>query len=103
METGEGAIAVKAHRTEKGVVIGACDSHLVGKSLKDRGLVLEITREFYFERHATADELSEMLEECATANLVGEKAVGAYCRRNPDAKSGVIRIGGVPHLQVFQL
>jgi hypothetical protein len=96
-------IAVKVHKTESGVVIGACDAHLVGKRLKEKGLLLEIREEFYFERHATPDELSELLEECVTANLVGEKAVEAYCKKNPEARAVLVNIGGVPHLQVYQL
>jgi hypothetical protein len=96
-------IAVKVHKTEEGSVVGACDAHLVGKKLKEGGLVLEITREFYFERHTTQDGLCELLEECITANLVGERAVDAYCGKNPEARESIIKIGGVPHLQVYRL
>ena len=96
-------IAVKVHKTENGVVIGACDAHLVGKRLKEKGLLLEIRKEFYFERHSTPEELSELLDECVTANLVGEMAVEVYCRKNPEARAVLVNIGGVPHLQVFQL
>jgi len=98
-----GLIAVKIHRTDKGNVIGACDSHLLGKKISEGGLVMEISKEFYFERHATGEELSLMLEECMTANLVGEAAIAAYCKNKPDAKGLIRKIGGVPHLQVFEL
>ena len=103
LSRGAKPIAVRAHDTERGTVIGACDAYLLGKRIKEKGLVLEISKEFYFERHTTADGLAALLETCETANLVGEAAVGAYCKKNPDARASVKRVGGVPHLQVFQL
>lgn len=96
-------IAVKAHKTGGGVVVGACDAHLLGKKLKDGKLVLDISERFFFERHAGEEELIAMVDECITANLVGEAATGAYCKKNPAAKGGIKKIGGVPHLQVFNL
>jgi len=99
----EKPIALKAHDTGSGIVIGACDAHLLGKKIREKGLVLELSKEFYFERHATADELSALVEECITANLVGEIAVGAYCKKNPGAKAAIRKVGGVSHLQVYQL
>lgn len=99
----EKKIAVKAHETDKGVVVAACDAHLVGKKLKEGKLTIEVSERFYFERHAGEEELVEMIEGSMTANLIGEKAIGAYCKKNPAAKSGVRKVGGVPHLQVFNL
>lgn len=96
-------IAVKVHKTESGAVVGACDASLLGKKFKEGSLKLEVTKEFYFERHTTAEELADLLEDCMAANLVGEKSVGAYCEKNPDAKASVMKIKGVPHLQVFKL
>ncbi len=103
METDKGAIAVKVHRTAKGDVIGACDAHLVGKRLAENELRLEISKEFYFERHASEEEFAEIVESCMTANIVGEKAVESYCKKNPAARGAVRRICGVPHLQVFRI
>jgi hypothetical protein len=103
METDKSAIAVKVHETAGGTVIGACDTHLVGKKLVEKGLRIEISKEFYFERHASEEELVEIIETCMTANIVGEKAVESYCRKNPDARGAVRKICGVPHLQVFRI
>ena len=96
-------IAVKAHETGEGIIVGACDAHLVGKKLKEGKLTLDISERFFFERHAGEDELIELIKGCITANLVGETAIGAYCRKNPHAKGNVKKVGGVPHLQVFNL
>lgn len=103
METDKKPISLKVHETDKGYVIGACDAHLLGKTIKEKGLKLEISEAFYFERHATGEELEGLLESCMTANLVGEAVISAYCKKNPDAKDAVKRIGGVPHLQIYQL
>jgi len=103
METAEKHIALKVHDTEKGSIVGACDVEVLGKKLAEGDIVLEISEEFYFDRHVSLDELLDALDGCMTANLVGEKAVNAYCDKNPDAKEAVISIKGIPHLQVFTL
>lgn len=96
-------ISAKVHETPKGKVVGACDADLLGKSLREEGLRLELTEDFYFERRMRPEELAQLLDDCMTANLVGELAVNAYCARNPEAEGSVIKIGGVPHLQVFRI
>lgn len=103
METAEKHIALKVHETERGPIMGACDVEVLGKRLVDGELELEISENFYFERHVSPEEFLEVLESCMTANLVGEKTVGAYCKKNPDAEAAVVSIKGVPHLQIYTL
>jgi uncharacterized protein len=96
-------IAVKAHNTPQGLVVGACDIELLGKSFSEGELRLELEEEFYLEKEIPADELIEFLGCCITANLAGERAVKAYCDNFPEHSDSVIHISGVPHLQVFML
>ncbi len=94
-------IAVKVHNTEKGAVIAACDVELLGRKLKHGEAVVEIRECFYLERHIDPEELAGLVEGCMTANIIGKKAVDAYCKANPESKGSVILIGGVPHLIIF--
>ena len=103
METAEAHIALRVHETERGQIIGACDIEVLGKTLSEGDLRIEINESFYFEKKATLSELMDIISDCATANLVGEKTVTAYCENNPEAKGSVRLIDGVPHLQVFRL
>lgn len=96
-------IAVKVHKTDKGHVLGACDVELLGKKLKHGGIVIEVRENFYFERHVGPDELAELVEGCMTANIIGKRAIEAYCKANPDSRDSVVDVGGVPHLLVFKL
>jgi len=96
-------IAVKVHKTEKGAVLGACDPELLGKKLRHGETIVEIKESFYFEKHVSPDELAELISGCVTANLMGKRAVDAYCTAHPGAKEGIRLVGGVPHLLVFSL
>jgi len=96
-------IAVKVHNTEKGAIIAACDVELLGKKLKHGEAIVEIRECFYFDRHIDSEELAGLVEGCMTANIIGKKAVEAYCKANLESKGNVISVGGVPHLIVFRL
>ena len=96
-------ISVKIHERGGDVVLAACDSNLLGKKFSAGELRLEVSSSFYAEREIEPDELLELLENCTTANLVGEKVIDIYCEKNPEHKDAVIEIDGVPHLQVFAI
>ncbi len=96
-------IAVKVHESEKGRIIGACDIELLGRSLNEGELTVHISEEFYFGRHATPEEIIELLDKCLSANLIGKRVVGAYCKANPDAENHIMFVDGVPHLQIYRL
>jgi hypothetical protein len=100
METAETDIALKIHETEKGPVVAACDIELVGKTLNEGNLELEVSEAFYLDRRVSLKELLSILEKCSNANLIGECVV-AYCSKNPDAEESVIYIEGVPHLHIY--
>lgn len=96
-------IAAKIHDTERGAVVAACDMDILGKRLTEGKLTVEVSKEFYFEKNVDREELLKHIDSAVTANLIGEKAVGAYCKKNPHAEDCVILIAGVPHLQVFEI
>jgi hypothetical protein len=103
METNKELIAVKVHETDEGIVIGACDLDLLGKTFKEDDITLELVEEFYSDKQLTIEELLEIIESSITANLVGKKLISAYCEENPNFESSVKTVEGVPHLHVFRL
>lgn len=96
-------IAVKVHNSEKGMIIAACDVELLGKKLRHGETVVEIRECFYLEKHIDPEELAGLVESCMSANIIGKKAIEAYCKANPGSKDCVISVGGVPHLLVFRV
>lgn len=94
---------MKVHRRAGETIIAACDRDLLDRKLREGELQLEVKRGFYHERIVGEGELLEEIDECTTANLVGEKTVSAYCRVNPHDRPAVKRIGGVPHIHLYRI
>jgi hypothetical protein len=101
--TEEHLISVRVHETEKGDVVGACDNDLIGKTLVEEDVKIELAKEFFADKKMPIGELLALLEDCLTANLVGERVVEAYCKENPEHADSVKRVDGVPHVQLFRL
>jgi hypothetical protein len=96
-------ICIKVHETAEGTVLAACDSEILSNCYEEGELRLKINEDFYYEKSITVDEFLQSVESCFTANLAGEKTVNAFCRNNPEDRGSVIRIDGIPHLQIFRL
>lgn len=93
-------ITHKLHKRGKDLVLAACDSHLIGKTLTtEDGAEVIIKSEFYKGEEITSEKLLELIKEATIVNLFGEetiKAAGNNCGRT-------IIIQGVPHAQIIKL
>ena len=95
---------LKIHSNPQGIVVALCDSELIGKVLMDgkRRLDLAAYAGFYQGEKVGAAEAAQALLGAENANLVGAKALAAAKAAGLDT-SGSIRIGGVPHLQLYRI
>jgi hypothetical protein len=96
-------ICIKIHETVEGKVLAACDYEILGNSYEEGELRLKINEDFYHEKRVSIDEFLQAVAGCFTANLAGKKTVNSFCSSNPEHRYSVVEIGGVPHLQLFQL
>jgi hypothetical protein len=97
-------IRFRLHRQGPELVLAAADEDVLGKKHSGGGRVLDLAKyaSFYGEQSIDADGLAEHLQACTSANLVGEKAVGAALSMGLADGGQVIRIGTVPHLQLYK-
>lgn len=102
MSMPEAKIKMKEYKTEKGLMLAACDLQLYGKTFTDNDLVLEIDA-FYDGASVSPTEFLERLECAAIANLVGELTVNLAVENGFVDVDCVIRIKNVPHAQIFVL
>ncbi|UCD93338.1 MAG: DUF424 family protein [Methanobacteriota archaeon] len=58
---------------------------------------------FYDGFFATEELLVSNLEVATTANLVGKKTIQIAIKAGYIDKEGVIKIGGVPHAQMYRI
>ena len=93
----------KVHSQGAQSVLAACDRELIGKTLAEGKIRFKVSESFYGGTLVKEEELLGMLEEHDNINLVGKKCVNAALGKGLIRESGIIRIKGVPHAQVFKI
>lgn len=98
--------AAKLHQHNNCRVLAACDEELLGKTFSDgKKLKLTVKTEFYSgEKPVSRAELESLMKQAEILNLVGEGVIGvAEGLGMGGSGSAVLRIGGVPHLQILKV
>jgi hypothetical protein len=98
-----GKVYLNIHVRGKYTLVTVCDQDLIGKTLREGRLKLEVTSRFYGGQLATVEEAAEALSKADTGNLVGENAVRVAVENNLVDPAAVIHIAGVPHVQIVRL
>jgi hypothetical protein len=95
---------VKAHRLPGNrLLLAVCDSKLVGQRFEDKGLVLDLTAEFYRGKETSKEELMSLAKRACMMNLVGKNSVDFAVSNRLVDKHRVIVVDEVPHAQVMFL
>lgn len=92
------------YRQGSELVLAAADEEVLGVRYEGGGRVLDLAKfaAFYGEETIDATGLAAHLSACTSVNLVGERAVGAALRMGLAEKGAVVKIGSVPHLQLYK-
>jgi hypothetical protein len=96
-------ICVKVHTQGREVLVAACDSEIVGKTYKSKGLRLHVSESFYEGETGDDDLLVNRLEMATIANLAGKRTLEVAIRRGFVNPQCVLEIGGVPHAQMARM
>ena len=97
-----GLFSVKRHISEGHILIAACDLDLLGKTLEDGDLCLEVRESFYGGEKVGPDILGRLLEMSTMANLVGKRAIALAIEMGIVNEDCVIFVKGVPHAQCLK-
>ncbi|MDP2717940.1 MAG: DUF424 family protein [Candidatus Micrarchaeota archaeon] len=86
-------------------VTAVCDRALLGKTFKqgERVLDLKAYRRFYEGQRVNEGEACTLLAQARSVNAVGEKSVACALKTLPIDPDAVVRIQGIPHIQVYYL
>ncbi len=95
-------IRVKVHRRGADVLIAACDGDLLGRTLKEGELRLEVSEEFYGGDRGEEDMLINRLSAATVANLVGQEVCRIAAENDFIDRDCVVIIEGVPHAQMVR-
>jgi hypothetical protein len=92
---------VKVYQQAGQTVVAACDEELIGQTFEEGEMILKVTS-FYDGSLASEEELVVKLKSATCANLVGNRTIEVAVSAGIIDKDGVIKIGGVPHAQLYR-
>lgn len=93
---------VSERRTDRGLLVTACDPGVLGETFEDGDLSLEVTEEFYGGEEVDAENVVESLSRASVANLVGEEVVELAIEEGFVDEERVLEIGETLHAQYLR-
>jgi len=94
---------LRVYKRGKEIVVAACDEDVIDKTFKCGELRLHVSKNFFGEEICGEDELIAALRRCTSANLVGKITIEIAIKAGFVNPEGVIKIGDVPHAQVYRI
>ena len=84
-------------------ILNICDPDLLDKIIKDGKTEIKINSKYYNENVIDEVEAERLLQQCTSANMVGEKTISLSLRLGVGSEAGVRRINGIPFLLIFKM
>lgn len=86
-------------------IIAACDSEIVGKTLKDEKKEIEfnISEYFYGNEKLEWEEICKHIENGKNVNLVGNSIIELAIKNGLVDPKNVIEIDGIKHAQIYSI
>ena len=92
---------VKIHKSESGNIVAVCDEDLLGKTFSSDGLKINVSEYFFKDMKKDKDFVSNVLNSCYSANLVGKNAIDLATELRIISQENIILVEGVPYAVVF--
>lgn len=83
-------------------MLNICDSGLVGRTLVEGDLTMNITPSYFAERVVEEKEAAQLLRNASIINMVGQRTVDLSVKIGIGSLKGVKKIEGIPFLLVFK-
>lgn len=90
---------LKIHKTGSQEVVALCDKDLIGETLKEKNLQLNVSERFYKGEELSEDKIIGIIKSTPNINIVGKKSIKLALRVGIISKESIIKIKGVPHAQ----
>ncbi|MFA4887216.1 MAG: DUF424 family protein [Candidatus Nanoarchaeia archaeon] len=94
---------LKKHSNGEHIIIGICDSDLIGQVFRENGLKLDISESFYKGQEVTKEEATHALEEGSNLNLAGKETIQLAIDLGLATQDEIKTIDGIPYLLIFAL
>lgn len=94
---------MRIHANENGSVLAAADAQLVGQTLREGKISLNVSKTFYLEKTVDENEFANQLDEAGNVNIVGEITFNVAVKKGLLTNNERMRIAGVPHAQIYKI
>lgn len=95
-------ITIRVIQQGREVLVAACDKEVLGRTLREGELKLQVSRDFYEGEEGGEEMLVSRLKMATMANLVGERCCAIAAKHDFIDEECVLRIQGVPHAQMVR-
>ena len=98
-----GEVYLNVFKDSKYTMVAVCDTGLIGETYRDGRLRLEVKSDFYKGVATTVQEALRAISTADIANLVGNRIIDAAVSAGLVTPSAILRIDGIPHVQIVRL
>ena len=95
--------SVKTTDYEKNLMLNICDLDLLGKTIVENELNMNISKSYYGDKIIEHDEARNLLKNASIINMVGKETVSLSLEIGIGSEKSVKIIDGVPFLIVFKM
>lgn len=88
---------------QKNLMLNICDLDLLGRTLVEDQLNMNISKSYYGEKIIEQEEAKHLLKNASIINMVGKNTISLSIELGVGSENGVKKVAGVPFLIVFKM
>jgi hypothetical protein len=101
-EVNANGFAVRTAEYKGGVLVNICDEELIGRTVAEGELRMQISKEFYLGELVDGAEALKLIRTCAIVNLVGRRSISLAVDNKIGARQAIREIEDVPFLIIYK-
>jgi hypothetical protein len=95
--------SVKVTDYQKKIMLNICDLDILGKTIVQDELKMNISKSYYGEKIIEHDEATTLLKRASIINMAGKNTISLSINLGIGSENGVKTVGGVPFLIIFNM
>jgi hypothetical protein len=95
--------SVKVTDYQKKIMLNICDLDILGKTIVQDELKMNISKSYYGEKIIEHDEATTLLKRASIINMAGKNTISLSINLGIGCENGVKTVGGVPFLIIFNM
>ena len=95
--------SVRVTDYQKNLMLNICDLDLLGKTIVQDQLKINISKSYYGEKIIEDDEAQTLLKQASIINMAGKDTISLSIKLGIGSENGIKTVGGVPFLIIFNM